>query len=172
VAQPVEQDVLVLFDHLAPGLLRYALSMGLTGHQAEDVVQDAFLALFRHLRLGRPRDNLRAWLFQVTRNLALKERRRSQRGAVALDIAAAQRQSDPAPNPEAVLAADQRRRLLMSVVRALPLRDRQCLAMRASGLKYREIAAALGVSLGAVAKSLARAGARLVNAEAVKEQGV
>ena len=35
----------------------------------------------------------------------------------------------------------------------------------ANGLRYREIAAALGMSLGAVAKSLARSMTRMVNAD-------
>ena len=75
----VEADVLALFDRCAPPLLRYVASFGLGTAETEDIVQDAFLALFRHLYLGRDRSNLRGWLFQVAHNLALKERRRLQR---------------------------------------------------------------------------------------------
>jgi DNA-directed RNA polymerase specialized sigma24 family protein len=78
--------------------------------------------------------------------------------------------SDPGPNPEALVMEGQRRRHLASVVRALPARDRRCLFMRAAGFTYRDIAAATGVSLGAVAKSLARATTRLVNAEKAREE--
>src|SRR5262245_24317449 len=72
-----QRDVLALYDQHAPALLRYARSFGLSEEAAEDVVQDAFVALFRHLVLDRPRHNLTAWLFRVTRNLSLKQRRRS-----------------------------------------------------------------------------------------------
>jgi RNA polymerase sigma-70 factor (ECF subfamily) len=37
----------------------------------------------------------------------------------------------------------------------LPQRDRACLALRAEGFRYREIADILGISLGSVAASMA-----------------
>jgi RNA polymerase sigma-70 factor (ECF subfamily) len=40
---------------------------------------------------------------------------------------------------------------------ALSPRDRQCLSLRAEGLRYRDIARVLGMSLGGVAKAIARA---------------
>ena len=159
--------ILRLFDEHAAGLRRYALSFGLPPAAAEDVVQDAYLALFAHLRLGRSREHLRGWLYRVTHNLALKHRARAKRwqpadGASARVLMAV----DPAANPEERLAAAQRRRRLRAVARALPARDRQCLSLRAEGLNYRDIATVLGVSLGSVAKSLARAFARLAGSEA------
>ena len=74
-----ERAVLALYDETAVRLLRYARSFGLNDETA-DVVQDAFVALFRHLCLGRPRHSLTGWLFRVTRNLSLKQRQR-ERGA-------------------------------------------------------------------------------------------
>jgi RNA polymerase sigma-70 factor (ECF subfamily) len=50
---------------------------------------------------------------------------------------------------------------LQAVVRALPEQDRLCLFLRAEGLRYREIAGILDVSLGAVSISLARSLARI-----------
>jgi RNA polymerase sigma-70 factor (ECF subfamily) len=163
----IEHEVLLLFDRWQPSLQRYVASFGLSPEETEDVVQDVFLSLFRHLRLGRARSNLRGWLFQVAHNRALKRRERARRQWVRAswdDEAIAQR-VDPAPNPEAQLAERERRRHLLSVVRALPERDRHCLFLRAEGCRYRDIAAVLGVSLGAVAKSLARAITRLAHAD-------
>jgi RNA polymerase sigma-70 factor (ECF subfamily) len=54
---------------------------------------------------------------------------------------------------------------LRTVLRALPEQDRCCLALRAEGLRYREIAATLGISLGSVSLSLTRSLARLGSAE-------
>ena len=159
----VEQDILVLFDCYASPLLRYVASFGLTPQESEDVVQDTFVALFQHLSLGRPRSNLRAWLFQVAHNLALRHRRTARRkhaGDRSLYTAA-----DPGPDPETQLAERQRRRRLRAAAEALPERERRCLLLRAQGLRYREIARTLGVSLGAVAKSLSRAMTRLMNAD-------
>src|SRR5262249_29120531 len=130
----------------------------------EDVVQEVFVSLFHHLRLGRSRRNLRAWVFRVGHNLALKQREkamRRQRIEGAWDAAAAGAFIDESANPEQRLADAQRTERLRSIVRALPERDRQCLYLRAEGLRYREIATALQISLGSVAKSLTRALARL-----------
>jgi RNA polymerase sigma-70 factor (ECF subfamily) len=59
----------------------------------------------------------------------------------------------------------QRRRHLLAVVQALPQTDQSCLRLRAEGLRYREIAAVLGVSLGTVSTSLARSLSRLSRAD-------
>ena len=75
--------------------------------------------------------------------------------------------TDPAIDAESAIVSRQRHRRVRAVLRALPERDRQCLSMRAEGVTYRGIAAALGMSLGAVAKAVARAAVRVTNA--VKE---
>jgi RNA polymerase sigma-70 factor (ECF subfamily) len=160
-----DEEVLLLFDRHASSLLRYVGSFGLRADEAEDVVQEVFLALFRHLRLDRSRRNLTGWLFQVSHNLALKQRKRVQQRAIAPWDDRVDQPVDPAPNPEAQLAQHERRRRLMPVLRALPARDRRCLLLRAEGLRYRDIADTLGMSLGGVAKSLARSVARLVSVD-------
>jgi RNA polymerase sigma-70 factor (ECF subfamily) len=164
---PIEQEVMLLFDRCGPPLLRYVSSFGLRSEEAEDVVQDVFLSLFRHLRLGRSRSHLRGWLFRVAHNLALKRRASLQRRQAdrSWDDTAVARRADPAPDPESQLTQTERRHRLGSVLHALPERDRQCIVLRAEGLRYREIAAALGMSLGSVAKSLTRSITRLVNAD-------
>ena len=127
-----DEEVLLLFDRCGPSLLRYVRSFGLNVQEAEDVVQDAFLALFCHLRLERPRVNLRAWLFQVAHNLALKQRwRMHKRSTEPLDDTAL-RHPDRSLNPEALLAERQRRERLAPVVQALRPRDRRCLQLRAA----------------------------------------
>jgi RNA polymerase sigma-70 factor (ECF subfamily) len=136
-------------------------------HDGEEVVQDVFLSLFRHLQLGRPRDNLRGWLFRVAHNLALKHREASQSrpDQAELDEQIAARYVDPAPSPEQRLAFSQRHEHLQAALRALPERDQSCLHLRSEGLRYREIAQVLDMSLGAVSISLARSIARLERAD-------
>ncbi len=167
VPATVEQEVMVLFDRCGPPLLRYVSSFGLRNEEAEDVVQEVFLSLFRHLRLGRSRSHLRGWLFRVAHNLALKQRARVHKRQAnrSWDDAAAAQRADPSPDPESCLVQIERQQRLTSVLCALPERDRQCVFLRAEGLRYREIAEVLGISLGAVAKCLARSMTRLVNAD-------
>ena len=48
---------------------------------------------------------------------------------------------------------------------ALPETDRECLYLRSEGLRYREIAQILEISIGSVANCLARSLARLAAAD-------
>lgn len=167
-SESIQDEVLRLFDECGPGLRRYVGAFGLGAEGTEDVVQEVFLQLFRHLQLGRSRANLRGWIFRVGHNLALKQRAkttRRQRTEATWDASLVEFVVDPGADPEQQLAADRRVRRLRSVVRALPERDRQCLSLRAEGLRYREIAKILDVSLGSVAKSLTRALSRLMSAD-------
>ena len=163
----LEGEVMRLFDEYRVPLLRYGLSLGVSVHDAEEVVQETFLALFRHLRQGRSRQNLRGWIFRVTHNLALKQAyaSRAARDRGELDEPFVAELADPAPTPEEEVTQSQRRRRLLAVVGALPQSDQSCLRLRAEGLRYREIAAVLGISLGAVSISLARSFARLTRAD-------
>ena len=121
-------------------------------------------ALFKHLSLGRDAANLTGWLFRVAHNLALKRRRTMQRRPAhcTWDEPQARRQADRAATPEAEMIHRERHQRLRRIVAALPDRDRRCLVLRAEGLTYRDIAATVDVSLGAVAKSLTRVMTRLV----------
>jgi RNA polymerase sigma-70 factor, ECF subfamily len=162
----IECEVIGLFDEFRNSLLRYALSFGLSVHDGEEITQEVFLALFQHLRVGKSRHNLRGWIFRVAHNLALKQRQANQRlsrGRGSEEVRAEKR-PDLAPSPEEQLLSRQRQQHLMAVLEALPERDRCCLGLRLEGLRYREIAPVLGMSLGAVSISLTRSLARLMRA--------
>ena len=156
---PAEAETSELFAAFRTPLLRYVRSLGLPLADGEDVVQETFLSLFHHLRSGKPRDNLRGWIFRVGHNLALKRRWRDARQVEAPEAELAW--ADPAPDPEQTASFLHQRARLRAIVQALPERDRCCLMLRAEGLRYREIAEALGVSLGTVAASLSRSVGKL-----------
>jgi RNA polymerase sigma-70 factor, ECF subfamily len=162
----VRDDVLGIFDAHAPAVHRYVRSCGIASDVADDIVQEAFVALFQHLRKGGRAENLAGWVMQVGYRLALKHRRtewRKRRWQGAWNAEAAT-VPDPAAGPEDACVARDSQRRLRAVLKVLPERDRQCVYLRAEGLRYREIADVLGVSLGAVAKSLTRAVSRLTAA--------
>jgi RNA polymerase sigma-70 factor, ECF subfamily len=163
----LETEVMELYDQFHDPLLRYALSLGISFHDAEEVLQEAFLSLFRHLQSGKSRANLPGWLFRVTHNLGLKQRYVNLRSDAKMtsDWATVKRQLDPSPDAEQELLSAQRRDRLMAVVHALPDADQCCLKLRAEGFRYREIASLLGMSLGAVSISLTRSLARLKRAD-------
>lgn len=163
----IEENVLRLFDRFHNRLLRYVLALGLPIEEGEEVVQEVFLSLFRHLQQGRPAYNLAGWLFRVAHNLGLKRRSANQRlrDVMGPDDEAAAAQRDDGLNPEEGIIQHQRHQRLLAVVRALPEQDQLCLRLRAEGLRYREIAQTLGISLGSVSNSLARSLARLARAD-------
>src|SRR5215813_11204692 len=140
----LEVEIVGLFDQTRGRLLRYALSFGLPAADAEEIVQDVFLALYQHLSGGKSRDGLRGWLFRVTHNLSLKRRLAISRMAgEPMTVNCADKcnlVADPQPNPEDQLAFRQRRDRLRSVMDALPEIDRECLYLRSEGIRYREIA--------------------------------
>jgi RNA polymerase sigma-70 factor (ECF subfamily) len=163
---PLEEEVVNLFDQFRDRLLRYALSAGLSIEDGEEIVQEVFLALFQHLQRGKPRQNLRGWLFRVTHNLALRQRGQSRRNPqITVGPYESALPVDPAPSPEDQLAGSEREERLQKVLRALPEQDQRCLYLRAEGLRYREIAEALDMSLGSVSMSLGRSLARLGRAD-------
>jgi RNA polymerase sigma-70 factor (ECF subfamily) len=164
---PLEQEVVDLFDRLRVPLLRYTFGFGLPVQDAEEIVQEVFLALFQHLQRGKSRENLPGWVFRVAHNLALKRRAALSSAGNLSNAGQAQEPdvlADPAPNPEDQLASSQTQQRLLAVFRVLPEQDRRCLTLRAEGLRYREIGQVLGISLGAVAQSLSRSLARLAHA--------
>jgi RNA polymerase sigma-70 factor, ECF subfamily len=154
----LEDEVVALFDELRAPALRYLAGFGLPVQDGEEVLQETFLALFRHLQSEKSRANLRGWVFRVAHNLGLKRLEQLRRDGQ--EIAA----PDPSPNPEELAVDAQRRARVMGVVQALDERDRRCLLLRAEGLRYREIAGVLDMSLGAVSASLARTLARIARA--------
>lgn len=163
----IECEVMRFFEEFRTPLLRYALSFRISVHDAEEVIQEVFLALFLHLQSDKSRENLRGWLFRVTHNQALRKRStvHQQIQTTSFDWIDAHRQPDPSPNPEERLFADQRTQRLVAVLKALPEPDQYCLRLRAEGLRYREIASVLGMSLGAVSISLTRSLGRLLRAD-------
>lgn len=163
----LEQEVTELFDEFRSPVLRYLLSFGISAHDGEEIVQEVFLSLFLHLKQGKPRSNLKGWIFRVAHNLGLKRRYANRRiiPLVSPTDLYGDLRLDPDPDPEERLAGLQRQELLQAVVSALPEQERRCLHLRAEGFRYRQIAEVLGISVGGVALLLERSLKRLSRAD-------
>jgi len=76
-----------LVERHAGPLHRYLTAFGLDQHDAEDVVQDTFLRVHRHLGSYDPRWAFTTWLYTIARRLALslRERRRPSTGLDGID---------------------------------------------------------------------------------------
>lgn len=145
-----------LFEELRKPLLRYLVSLGLPADDAQDVVQDTFLSLHRSLTSGGAPDNSRAWLFRVAHNAARNRQRSYHRrfGAPleneALDLA-------DGSTPEQVVLKKEKFRKLGAAIRLLNEDERECLLLRAEGLRYREIGEVLDLATSTVADIVDRA---------------
>lgn len=68
-----------LYRELRKPLLRYLACLGLSADEAQDVVQDAFLSLHKHLAAGGSQENIRSWIFRVAHNQARNRQSRYER---------------------------------------------------------------------------------------------
>lgn len=132
----------------------YLLTLGLTPPVAQETVQEVFLKLYLAMRDGPTIENPRAWVFRVAHNTGLNVRAGERRMEPLPEVAPP---VSPARNPEEEMAERERERRLQAAVAELSPQQRQCLHLRAEGLRYHEIAAALGVSVSTVNEFVRRA---------------
>ena len=136
-------------------------------HRVEDVVQEAFLAAFRHIRTyDSERGRFSTWLYRIARNTAFNELKRGAAQAVArLPEADDQR----LPDEDLILREEFRR--LDRTLAGLSFRDRSVFVMaELEGLSYAEIADVEGIAVGTVKSRLSRTRTRLRNLLAPKRK--
>jgi DNA-directed RNA polymerase specialized sigma24 family protein len=102
----LSERVQALFQQFRVPVFRYLLRKTRNPGTAEDLTQETFLRLCRHLRDERPLDNAKAWLLTVANNLAIDEVR-SDRNQTDLYESAwreiEESRSDAEADPEEVL---------------------------------------------------------------------
>lgn len=149
-----------LYLELRKPLLRYLVCLGLTSDEAQDAIQDAFLKLHRHLAGGGAQSNIRSWLFRVAHNQA-RNRQSSyeRRFSAPLDAEIEAIPLAEAPD-QAVLRAEKFKQLEEAMT-LLSVAERECLLLRAQGLRYREIGEVLGIATSTVSDAVERAVKRL-----------
>lgn len=147
----------------ADGLKTYAARMLGDSLAAEDVSQDAFLALYRHLEQV-PTSAFRPWLYRVTRNLCLDQlRRRKFKLRLFRDL---EKDDDRPHVPEHVggdrpdqLAETREAKIRIDeAIQKLPQRFREAFQLcEIQGLSYEDAAAILNCPVKTVSTRLFRA---------------
>ncbi len=155
-AATLDQQVTQVFEQFRDSVYRYLVAILRNPSTAEEITQEAFLRLYACLRDGQDITNVRSWVFRVARNLALNEHAGSRfleiEEPVSLD-----RLRDGSES--ALLDLEQsflQRERIQIAMRELSPQQRECLALRAEGFRYREIAQILGINLSTVGQSLRR----------------
>jgi RNA polymerase sigma-70 factor (ECF subfamily) len=157
-----QAEVTRAFEDAREDIYRYLLTLGLPPAQAQEATQEVFLRLYLSLQDGAQIDNTRAWIFRVARNLGLDMRAKHQPLPIVPALEAVLR--DTARSAEADLLERERMKQLTGAWKTLSPQQRECLQLRAEGLRYREIAQTMGITISSVREFLSRAILRLQRA--------
>lgn len=152
----LQQVVEALYLEHYDALYRYLVLTGSSAADADEFVQEAFLRLMRTLPRTEGVRDPKQWLFRVTHNLRADSQRQSGRQtSITSDQGGGS--ADPGPDPEVEFLLTERAERLRAAMAQLTQRQSEILHLRAEGLKLREVAVLLGISLQSVSEACARA---------------
>jgi len=138
----VRERVEHIYEAEREHIYSYLLCFGVPAQRAQELAQDS-------------------WLYRVSHNAALRFHRRE---AVFDALEAGVEPRGAQPDPEQALMDVQRNTALRNAILDLSPRQRNCLELRARGLRHWEIAEAIGISTSAASEFLRRAVLRLKEA--------
>jgi RNA polymerase sigma factor (sigma-70 family) len=157
-AESGEPALLVIEGEAGIGKSRLVAECG-TPDAAGDVVQEAFVRLFRETDAGRPPRETGPWLRQVAQNLVISDGRRA---TVRRRWEISERRELPThPSPEQIAIVEERDRRVRSAMTLLDADSRRALNLAAAGYSAREIGTVIGRTEGATRTLLCRARHRL-----------
>jgi RNA polymerase sigma-70 factor, ECF subfamily len=152
----------LLMDRHAQAIYRLASSLVPTHHDAEDVVQETFIAAYRALKTFQERSSVKTWLYAIAyRQAALLRRKQRNPIRMLTDETPIPDRSATESTPHSAVDA---RLDLATALAHLPEDHRAILILRElDGLSYDEIANVLGLPRGTVESRLSRARQSLKN---------
>jgi RNA polymerase sigma-70 factor (ECF subfamily) len=159
IARREEAALDVLYTRYRALAFSVALRVVGDGARAEDVVQDAFLSVWRKAGTYRPgRGSVRTWLSSIVRNRAIDIVRATRERTVHEDEELLLGIHDPAPAVFDQVAASLDGEMTRDALQQLPVEQRHAIALAFfDGLSHSEIASQTGLPLGTV-KSRVRLG--------------
>ena len=138
LAEGVETAYAALYDRLGARMFRAAVAMLRSHQDAEDVVQEVFMNLYRARESLARVENLTGYVFATLRHAATKRMRKLGAARRAIEAAADAARLHGAPPPADGLG---------SALDALPAPQREAIALKIdAGLTFAEIGAALAIS--------------------------
>ena len=141
-------------------------------HDAQDVVQEAYLRAFRFFDGFQGGDG-RAWLLAIVRNTSRTWMQQAAKSESAAEFDDDQHSRyAPTPGPEAHMIRQSGIDAVRQCIEELPPEYKETLVMREmEEMSYKEIAEATAVPLGTVMSRLARARARIQSCLSVRAKG-
>ena len=136
----------------------YTIAIGIVDnpHDAEEVVQDAFLNAYQGLSQLEDATKFKSWLAEITRNRARNWLRKQQGETVSIDEVSEQvLQTEDSPDER--LTRQEQRELICRTMETLPQKDRDIAhAFYLEGASYDELTSTHGLSYNAIALRLFR----------------
>jgi RNA polymerase sigma-70 factor (ECF subfamily) len=139
-----------LFDHFAPRLKSFMMRKNTSAELAEDLVQEAMIAVWTKATLYEPsKGSVTTWVFTIARNLRIDRIRRD----VHMPTTELGDYDEPseAPEGEELLGRKQEDGLVARALQAIPEEQRQILVLSfVEEMPQSEIATKLSIPLGTV----------------------
>ena len=137
-------------------LFRFSFNMSNDEKEAEDVVQEVFIKLWKQRDNIDQINNIEAWCMRVTRNLSIdklrSKHRRTEGFKEGFDM------KDDAPSPYQKTAGSDIFSKIKKLMKKLPEKQRMVMELRdIEGFSYQEVAEALEISLDQVKVNIYRA---------------
>jgi RNA polymerase sigma-70 factor (ECF subfamily) len=131
-------------------------------HDAEDIVQEAYLRAFKFFGSYQGGDP-RAWVLKIVRNTSYSFLEKSRPADLAEQFDETLHTTDTVePDAETALLQSVESRMLRDALEELPVNFREVLVLRElEGMSYKEIAAVMDLPIGTVMSGLARGRAQL-----------
>lgn len=149
-----------LVDQHRSQILAYCLRRT-SANDADDAASEVFAVAWRRRADMPPEPDALPWLYGVARNVVKDQWRGSRRRSDLITRVSGLR-NPPSPSPEDLVIEREDYRLVRAALEDLSDLDREVLRLSAwEGLTYAEIAVAIGSTLAAVDKRMARAKQRL-----------
>lgn len=146
-----------LFHQFYPGMCSYAESLTKKEFVAEEVVQDVFYNIWKNKSNLRITSSWQSYLYRAVFNNSMMYLRKAKR-EMSLDERWAESQILSSDNPSEELDAKELNAVILYTLQKLPDRTREIFKMnRFEGLKYKEIAEKLSISLKTVEANMGKA---------------
>jgi RNA polymerase sigma factor (sigma-70 family) len=147
-----------LYDRYAPYMMGVCMRYAASEEEAEDLLQEGFVTVFRKLGSFEGRGELGGWMRKVFLNTALMNFRKTKHLQQQQELESVRHPADEGEDPFAKVAAAD----LMHMLQSLPAGARVIFNLYAvEGFEHHEIAAQLGVSVGTSKSQYSRARALL-----------
>ncbi|MCL6584274.1 MAG: sigma-70 family RNA polymerase sigma factor [bacterium] len=170
IRQGNSQDFEKLVGRYASALYRFVYRILKDEGEAQDIVQETFLRVYRNASQYNPQYPLRVWIFSIASHLAMNILSSARRRRILFfwsrpsspeqdkDVPQEEEIMDPATNPEEEFSRQQISQRVRQAIDNLSPRQRIALTLsKLEGLSYKEIAKIMNINISAVESLIFRA---------------